>query len=203
MDPNGTPNPARLLAVHPDITFVRNLSTVLQPEISTLTIEHCLTAPDAKKLLHECSCHAVIVSPAVIIQGDVSVLTSSHRVKPPVPLIMSLRADEWAFARHWFELGVYDFIFDPCDPSEALESVQDALRLSQIRAMVERTEAALLRLKGRREAYVANAADTTLRRQTGILQQRSILRLEESKESLGETLIAMERDVEATQAASP
>ncbi|MGC3975740.1 MAG: hypothetical protein QM771_15360 [Nitrospira sp.] len=193
-DPNTASYPARLLTVHPDPAFVRHLSSALQPKISPLTIEHCVSAPEARRLLSESSCQAIIVSPTLIIQREMSVLTSSQRVTPPVPVIMTLRADEREVAQNWLDLGVYDFILDPFDPEEALESVQEALLLSQIRTRIHRTEEALLRLQMRREAYNSKAAtDTSPRREVSQLQQQSILRLAESKESLGETLIALER----------
>ena len=53
---------------------------------------------------------------------------------------------------------------------------------------IHRTEAALLRLQGRRDAYDSKAAtDTSPRREVSLLQQQSILRLAESKELLAES----------------
>ncbi len=193
MDPNTAAYSARLLTLHEDRSFIGRLSTALRSRISALTIEHCLSAPDAKRRLFESSCHAVIVSPPLIIQGEVSVLTSSQRSRPPVPLLMTLRHDEREVAQHWLDFGVYDFIFDPFDPREALKSVQEALLLSQIRAMIQRTDEALLRLRGRREAYQTNVADTSLRNEIDILLTRSIVRLEESKDSIEETFMSLER----------
>jgi DNA-binding NarL/FixJ family response regulator len=185
--------PVRLLTLHDDGAFLGKLSTALQPKIPALTIQHCSDAPEAKRLLGESSCHAVVVSPSLTMQGEVSVLTSSRRLKPPVPLLMTLRDEEQAFAQDWLDLGVYDFIFDPFDPREALESVQEALLLSQIRAMILRTEEAMLRLQMRREHYQAPGGDTPLGHETDILLTHSMARLEKSKVSFEETFISLER----------
>ena len=56
---------------------------------------------------------------------------------------MTLKDEERVFAEDWLDLGIYDFILDPFDPCEAFQSVQEALRLSQMRAMILRTEEAL------------------------------------------------------------
>ena len=59
--------------------------------------------------------------------------------------------------------------------------------------MIQRTEEALFRLQVRREAYQTDAADTSLRNEIDILLKRSIVRLEESKESIEETYLSLER----------
>jgi DNA-binding response OmpR family regulator len=193
MDLSRAPSPARLLALHEDRRFIGDLSTALQPRIPALTIDYCSTAREAKRLLMESPCHAVVVSPTLTMQGDVSVLTSSRRSRPPVPLIMTLRGDEREFAQDWLDLGVYDFIVSPFEPEEALQSIQEALLLSQIRAMILRTEEALLRLRWWREDPQTYGVDTSLGHEVELLLKQSIVRLEKSTNSLEETFFSLER----------
>ena len=199
MDPNCAPPPPRLLTLHEDRAFIGNLTAAIQPRIPALAVEHCASPRDAKARLSQSSYHAVVVSPTLTMQGDVSVLTSSRRISPPVPLLMTLKDEERAFAEDWLDLGVYDFILYPFDLCEAFQSVQQALRLSQIRAMILRTEEALFRLQGRREGYRAHHADSSLFNEVHRLLEQSMVRLEKSKDSLEETFISLERTLRQLQ----
>ena len=97
---------------------------------------------------------------------------------------MTVTPDERDIAQNWLDLGVYDFIFSPIDPSQVLISVQQAFMLTKRRAMIVRKEQSLVYLQQRQERYQMNAPDTPVRNEVNKLLQGSIVRIEESKESL-------------------
>jgi hypothetical protein len=99
---------------------------------------------------------------------------------------MTVSADELEVAQSWLDLGVYDFVFSPVDPAQVLESVQQALALSKRRAMIVRKEQVLVGLRERRKRN-QNTSETPLRNAVDKLLHTSILRIEESKESLERT----------------
>jgi hypothetical protein len=106
---------------------------------------------------------------------------------------MTLRGEEREFAQDWLDLGVYDFIVSPFEPEEALQSIQEALLLSQIRAMILGTEEALLRLRWPREDPQTYGVDTSLGHEVELLLKQSIARLKKSTDSLEETFFSLER----------
>ena len=65
--------------------------------------------------------------------------------------------------------------------------------MSQIRGMIRRTEEAMHRLQGRREAFLAHGAETPLLDESDRLLMQSMVRLEKSKVSFEETFLSLER----------
>ena len=103
----------RLLVLDEDTMFVETLSCVLQPNVLRLRIDTCTSAAHARQLLFISSYHGIICSPSLTVTNGISVLIYSHRIQPSIPFLLTLRADERDLARHWLDLGVYDFIFSP------------------------------------------------------------------------------------------
>jgi response regulator RpfG family c-di-GMP phosphodiesterase len=120
-------------------------------------------------------------------------------MQPPIPFLLTLGPNERAHADDWLEFGVYDFIFRPLDPSQALESVQDAMMLSKRRAHIVRREQALIHLRQRREAYLVNNANRPLGPQVSKLLRSSITRLGESVEAYKQTVNRIEASLKALQ----
>ncbi|MGE3813671.1 MAG: hypothetical protein AB7G68_00580 [Nitrospiraceae bacterium] len=112
---------------------------------------------------------------------------------------MTLRADERDLARHWLDLGVYDFIFSPLDPGQVLESVRQAFLLSKRRASIAHKERVLVYLSRRQMLYHTSNAETPLRHEVSKLLQDSILRIEESAESLKQTVKRIEASLKGLE----
>jgi len=191
--------PPRLLLLHEDPALIDLVAGILKPNISSLAIETCSSPRQVQKLLFNSPCHAIIASPTLNLVDGVSVLTCSQRLQPSVPLLMTVAAEEREVAKSWLDLGVYDFIFSPIDPGQVLESVQQALVLSKRRTMVVRKEQTLGYLRQRQERYQTNTSETPLHNAVDKLLQKSILRIEESKESLERTTKLIEASLERLQ----
>ena len=192
---------AGLLVLDEDKAFVQSLSRVLQPNIPQMRIQKCASPRRAQRLLTSSTYQAIICNPSLIIRDGLSVLTRSRSVQPPVPFLLRLRQDEREFARHWLDLGVYDFIFSPIDPAQVLESLQHALVLSKRRARIAHQEQVLIGLRHRRDRYQANNPDSPMRYQVDEVFNGSIRRIEESAEMLKQTVTRVEASLSALQRA--
>jgi DNA-binding NtrC family response regulator len=189
----------RLLILHDDTRTVNVITRALQEKMSSLVVETCSSPRRVRELLSTSSSHAIIASPILNLVDGVSALTCSQRIQPAVPLLMTLSADEQEVAPNWLDLGVYDFIFSPVDPSQVLESVQQAILLSKRRAVILQREQALHRLRQRRERYQINFADSPIRNEVDKLLKESIGRLEQSVESLTQTAKRIEASLQRLQ----
>jgi response regulator RpfG family c-di-GMP phosphodiesterase len=130
-----------------------------------------------------------------------SFLTRSRGMQPPRPFLLTLLPNEREYANDWLDLGVYDFIFSPVDRSEALQSVQDALMLSERRARIVHKEQALVHLRQRRRRYLLKNAETSLGQKMDELLNGSIARLVESAEAYKKTVNQIEASLKALQRA--
>ncbi len=189
----------RLLVLDEDATLVEALSCALQPNVPRLRIDTCSSAAHARQLLFTSSYHGIVCSPSLTVTNGISVLTYSHRIQPSIPFLMTLRADERDLARHWLDLGVYDFIFSPLDPGQVLESVRQAFLLSKRRASIAHKERVLVYLSRRQMLYHTSNAETPLRHEVSKLLQDSILRIEESAESLKQTVKRIEASLKGLE----
>ena len=115
------------------------------------------------------------------------------------PFILTLKPDERKFGQSWIDFGVYDVIFSPLEPTQALESVHEAISLSQRRAIIAKKEKALADLRERRERYRRTARDTPLRHRVDALLKESILRIQEATGYLRKTVEQMERSLDILQ----
>ena len=84
--------------------------------------------------------------------------------------------------------GCMILFFSPLDPGQALESVQQAVLLSKRRALIAHKEKVLVYLSRRQRLYHTSNTETPLRHEVSKLLQNSILRIEESAESLKQTV---------------
>jgi DNA-binding NtrC family response regulator len=184
--------PSRLLMLHEDTSLIEAVSRALQPTIPRLAIETCGSLEGAQELLTTSPCQVIVSSPLLTVTGGVSVLTCSRRVRPAVPFLLAVGPEEREVAHCWLDLGVYDFIFSPLEPSQVLESVQQALILSKWRAMIAHKEEKLTYLRQRRERYQNNTSEGPLRHQVNRLLQGSILQLEISAQTLQYTATRIE-----------
>jgi DNA-binding NtrC family response regulator len=191
--------PSRIIVLNDDIEFVENLSRVLERDMPQLTIATCVSPGRAQLLLSTSQYHAVISSPSLTVVDGSSLLTRSRLARPSVPFLLTLRPDERRFGQSWIDFGVYDVIFSPLEPAQALESVQGAISLSQRRAVIANKEKALADLRERRERYRSTARDTPVRRRVDALLKESILRIQEATGYLRKSVQQMERSLEILQ----
>jgi DNA-binding NarL/FixJ family response regulator len=192
----------RLLVLNEDTTLIQSLSRVLQPNLSKLTLDSASSPSRAQLLFDTSTYHAIICSPGLMFVDGRSFLTRSRAIQPPMPFLLMLKPDERRNAQEWMDLGVYDFIFcDPLDPSQALESVQDALVLSKRRAHIVQKERVLVHLRQRRERYLLSNGKRPLGRQVDGFINSSIARIEESTEAFKETVNRIEASLKALQRA--
>jgi response regulator RpfG family c-di-GMP phosphodiesterase len=191
----------RLLLLDEDSAMVEALSRALRSSVPRLSIDTCLAPDEARRRLITSPWHAIICSPTITVAGGNSILTCSRRVDPPVPFLLTLRPDERAFASQWLDLGVYDFVLSPFQPSQVRESVEDALLLSKRRALIERKQQVLIYLRQRRERSHETALETPLRHQVEKLLRKSILRIQESAVALEQMATRMEVSLNRLQRA--
>jgi DNA-binding NtrC family response regulator len=189
----------RLLVLNEDATLIHSLSTVLQSSLPKLTLDSSSSPSHAQLLFDTSAYHAVICSPGLNFVDGQSFLTRSHKMHPPMPFLLTLGPNERAHADDWLEFGVYDFIFSPLDPSQALKSVQDALVLSKQRGHIVHKKQVLAHLRQRREQYLTTRSQTPLGQQVGELLRSSITRLEESGEAFEKTVNRIEASLKALQ----
>jgi DNA-binding NtrC family response regulator len=178
--------------LHEDISLTEAVSQALQPTIPRLAIETCGSLERAQELLITSPYQVIVSSPLLTVTGGVSVLTCSRQVRPAVPFLLAVGSDRREVALSWLNLGVYDFIFSPVDPCQVLESVQQALILSEWRTMIAHRHEMLTYLRQRRERYQKSTSESRLRYQMNSLLQRSILRLEKSAQTLEKSAAQIE-----------
>jgi DNA-binding NtrC family response regulator len=189
----------RLLVLDQDTRLAQALARTLELSIPDLNIETASSPDHAKRRLALSPYQAIVCSPTLTVAGGSSILTCSRWIEPAVPFLLALKSDEREFAQQWLDLGVYDFIFSPVDPGQALESVRQALLLSKHRGLIARKKHALAELRRRRERYQAGTSETPLRHQTDALLKSSILRIQESTGSLEHTARRIEASLERLQ----
>jgi DNA-binding NtrC family response regulator len=190
---------SRLLVLNQDTTMIQSLSHALESNFPKLTLDTSSSPSRAQLLFDTSAYHAVISSLDLMFVDGRSFLTRSRMRQPPMPLLLTLRPDERENAQDWLDLGVYDFIFSPVDPSQAVESVQEALILSRRRAHIVHKEQALVQIRQRRERYLIKNAQIPLAQQVGELVKGSIARLEESAEAYKKTVNRIEMSLKALQ----
>jgi DNA-binding NtrC family response regulator len=191
--------PSRIIILDGDAEVVDTFSKVLQIDMPQLMIEPCASPGRAQLLLSTSAYQAVICSPSLIVVDGISLVTRTRWTQPPVPFLLTIKPDEREFAQHWLDLGVYDFILNPLEPRQAIESVQQALILSNRRAMIAKKENVLADLRKRRERYRTAASDTALRHQMDKLLKGSILRIQEATGYLKRSVEQMERSLNSLQ----
>jgi DNA-binding NtrC family response regulator len=191
----------RLLVLYQDTALIQSLSRVLQSRLPKLTLDSASSPSRAQLLFDTSAYHAIISSPGLMFVDGRSFLTRSRAMQPPTPFLLTLQPHEREYARDWLDLGVYDFIFSPLDPTHVLESVQDALALSRRRAHVLHKEQDLVHFRQRRERYLRKSAKTPLGRQMHDLISGSIARFEESAEAYKQTVNRIEASLKALQRA--
>jgi DNA-binding NtrC family response regulator len=191
--------PSRIIILDDDADVMDSFSKILQIDMPHLMIEPCAAPGRAQLLLSTSAYQAVICSPSLIVVDGSSLITHTRSGRPPVPFLLTIKPDELEFAQHWLDLGVYDLILNPLEPRQAIESVQQALILSNRRAMIAKKEKALADLRRQRERYRTAASDTALRRQMDKLLKGSILRIQEATGYLKRSVEQMERSLNSLQ----
>jgi DNA-binding NarL/FixJ family response regulator len=186
-----TTSTTSLLLLDEDSTMIDALSSTLRSSIPRLSIDACFTSDEARQRLRACRYHAIVCSPALTVAGGNSILTSSRRLDPPVPFLLTVRPDEFEFASQWLDLGVYDFVFSPLQASQVRESVADAVLLSKWRLLIARKQQALAYLRLRRDRYQSNTPETFLRHRVDGLLSQSV-RIQESTAALQQTSARIE-----------